>query len=145
MPRGFARGRDHAPSLMRRCIRPCTSRPTVMLTISSRYSTSADWLGHRQYPFLLTYGGSSLRPMRDCIKRLLMQDRFSGKSRRLTMSIRLLSLFAGASLLALTGTASAGGISLTDKQMGAVSAGAGEFNFQKNLASHTTNDVNFNG
>jgi hypothetical protein len=64
------------------------------------------------------------------------------------MSKHLLSLVAGASILVLAGTASAGGISLTNKQMDAISAGsagAGQFNFQKNLGSNTNNDVTFRG
>jgi hypothetical protein len=60
------------------------------------------------------------------------------------MSKHRLSLFVvGASLLALAGTASAGGISLTDKQMSVVTAGARNFDFSKQLSSKSDNTVNF--
>jgi hypothetical protein len=59
------------------------------------------------------------------------------------MSKHRLSLFVGASLLALAGTASAGGISLTDKQMSVVTAGASNFDFSKRLDSKSNNTVNF--
>jgi hypothetical protein len=59
------------------------------------------------------------------------------------MSKHRLSLFVGASLLALAGTASAGGISLTDKQMSVVTAGAANFDFSKQLNSKSNNTVNF--
>ena len=59
------------------------------------------------------------------------------------MSKHRLFLFVGASLLALAGTASAGGISLTDKQMSVVTAGARNFDFSKQLNSKSDNTVNF--
>jgi len=61
------------------------------------------------------------------------------------MSKHRLFLIVGASLLALAGTASAGGISLTDKQMSVVTAGASNFDFSKRLNSTTNNTVNFDG
>ena len=59
------------------------------------------------------------------------------------MSKHRLFLFVGASLLALAGTASAGGISLNDKQMSVVTAGSSKFDFSKRLDSKTDNTVNF--
>jgi hypothetical protein len=61
------------------------------------------------------------------------------------MSKPRLIMIVGASLLALAGTASAGGISLTDKQMRVVTAGASGFDFSKRLNSTTNNTVNFDG
>ncbi len=57
------------------------------------------------------------------------------------MSKHRLFLFVGASLLALAGTASAGGISLTDKQMSVVTAGARNFDFSKQLNSKSDNPM----
>jgi len=65
---------------------------------------------------------------------------------------KMLSLRAGISALALAGTAYSGEpLKLTDKQMGVVTAGAGDFNFKnndfnftKNLTSTSNNNVNFN-
>jgi len=65
---------------------------------------------------------------------------------------KMLSLIAGISALALAGTAYSGEpLQLTDKQMGVVTAGAGDFhfknndfNFTKNLTSTSNNNVNFN-
>jgi hypothetical protein len=62
---------------------------------------------------------------------------------------KTLSLIAGISVLALAGTAFAGGpVSLTNTQMDAVTAGASpskSFDFSKNLKSASYNDVNFSG
>jgi hypothetical protein len=65
--------------------------------------------------------------------------------------LKMLSLIGGISALALAGTAYAGEpLKLTDKQMGFVTAGAGDFNFRnndfnftKNLTSTSNNNVNF--
>jgi hypothetical protein len=60
---------------------------------------------------------------------------------------KMLSLIAGISVLALAGTASAGGpVSLTNAQMDVVTAGSSSsksFDFSKNLKSTSSNDVNF--
>jgi spore coat protein U-like protein len=58
---------------------------------------------------------------------------------------KMLALVTGISMLALAGTASAGGpVSLTNSQMDVVTAG-GSFDFTKNLQSTSTNNVNFTG
>jgi hypothetical protein len=69
---------------------------------------------------------------------------------------KMLSLFAGFSVLALVGTASAGGpVSLTNAQMDVVTAGAANnmdyskntksLDFTKNINSKSNNYVKFNG
>jgi hypothetical protein len=63
---------------------------------------------------------------------------------------KLLSLIAGASLIALAGNANAGGaLTLADNQMDKVTAGAADtnnnFNFSKDLSSQSDNQVNFSG
>jgi hypothetical protein len=64
-----------------------------------------------------------------------------------SMSKHLLSLLAGASLMALAGAANAGGVALTDKQMDRVTAGAAgpsqSFEFEKQIDSQSNNQVNF--
>jgi hypothetical protein len=62
------------------------------------------------------------------------------------MSKPLLSLLAGTALLALAGTANAGGVALTDKQMDHVTAGGiapQSFEFEKQIDSQSNNQVNF--
>jgi len=59
---------------------------------------------------------------------------------------KLLALIAGASIIALAGTANAGGpVTLVDSQMDRVSAGTAGFDFSKKLSSTTDNNVNFTG
>jgi hypothetical protein len=61
---------------------------------------------------------------------------------------KTLSLIAGVSVLALAGTASAGGpVSLTNAQMNVVTAGAAtrSLDFTKNINSTSNNNVNFSG
>jgi hypothetical protein len=60
---------------------------------------------------------------------------------------KMLALVTGISMLALAGTASAGGpVSLTNSQMDVVTAGGSQgFDFTKNLQSTSTNNVNFTG
>jgi hypothetical protein len=60
---------------------------------------------------------------------------------------KMLALVAGISMLALAGTASAGGpVSLTNSQMDVVTAGGSQaFDFTKNLQSTSSNNVNFKG
>ena len=59
----------------------------------------------------------------------------------------MLALVTGTSMLALAGTASAGGpVSLTNSQMDVVTAGGSQgFDFTKNLQSTSSNNVNFTG
>jgi len=61
--------------------------------------------------------------------------------------MKMLSLIAGISVLALAGTASAGGpVPLMNSQMDVVTAGgANSFDFTKNLSSTSSNNVNFTG
>jgi hypothetical protein len=67
------------------------------------------------------------------------------------MSKQLLPLLAGAALLALAGTANAGGKPLTDQQMDKVTAGAAQykmqpshqFEFSKQIDSQSNNQVQF--
>jgi hypothetical protein len=61
---------------------------------------------------------------------------------------KTLSLIAGVSVLALAGTATAGGpVSLTNAQMNVVTAGAAtrSLDFTKNINSTSNNNVNFSG
>jgi hypothetical protein len=59
---------------------------------------------------------------------------------------KLLALIAGASIIALAGTANAGGpVTLADSQMDRVTAGTAGFDFSKKLSSTTDNNVNFTG
>jgi hypothetical protein len=60
---------------------------------------------------------------------------------------KMLALIAGISMLALAGTASAGGpVSLTNSQMDVVTAGGSQgFDFTKNLQSTSSNNVTFTG
>jgi hypothetical protein len=60
---------------------------------------------------------------------------------------KVLSLIAGISVLALAGTASAGGpVSLTNSQMGVVTAGATQsLDFTKHINSMSDNNVKFKG
>jgi hypothetical protein len=60
---------------------------------------------------------------------------------------KMLSLIAGISVLALAGTANAGGpVKLTNAQMDVVTAGgSSSFDFTKNLSSTSANNVNFTG
>jgi len=59
----------------------------------------------------------------------------------------MLSLIAGVSVLALAGTANAGGpLRLTNIQMDVVTAGgSSSFDFSKDLSSTSSNNVNFTG
>jgi len=59
----------------------------------------------------------------------------------------MLSLIAGVSVLALAGTANAGGpLRLTNTQMDVVTAGgSSSFDFSKDLSSTSSNNVNFTG
>jgi|SRR5215472_3933025 len=63
------------------------------------------------------------------------------------MPKQLLPLLAGAALLALAGTANAGGKPLTDQQMDKVTAGAmqpsHQFDFSKQIDSQSNNQVQF--
>jgi hypothetical protein len=57
---------------------------------------------------------------------------------------KMLSLIAGISVLALAGTASAGGpISLTNAQMNVVTAGGKSLEFEKQIDSQSNNQVDF--
>ncbi len=60
---------------------------------------------------------------------------------------KMLSLIAGVSVLALAGTANAGGpLRLTNTQMDVVTAGgSSSFDFSKDLSSTSSNNVNFTG
>ncbi len=60
---------------------------------------------------------------------------------------KMLSLIAGVSVLALAGTANAGGpLRLTNIQMDVVTAGgSSSFDFSKDLSSTSSNNVNFTG
>jgi hypothetical protein len=60
---------------------------------------------------------------------------------------KMLSLIVGVSVLALAGTANAGGpMKLTNAQMDVVTAGgSSSFDFTKNLASTSSNKVNYTG
>ena len=61
------------------------------------------------------------------------------------MSAKFLGVVTGAALLASIGAANAGQrLTLTDAQMDAVTAGANDLNFSKDLTSLSSNNVNFN-
>jgi hypothetical protein len=62
------------------------------------------------------------------------------------MSAKFLGVVTGAALLASIGAANAGQrLTLTDAQMDAVTAGARDLNFSKDISSTSVNDVNFFG
>jgi hypothetical protein len=62
------------------------------------------------------------------------------------MSAKFLGVVTGAALLASIGAANAGQrLTLTDAQMDAVTAGANDFNFTKDITSTSSNNVNFTG
>lgn len=61
------------------------------------------------------------------------------------MSAKFLGVVTGAALLASIGAANAGQrLTLTDAQMDAVTAGANDLNFSKDITSTVSNNVNFN-
>jgi len=60
------------------------------------------------------------------------------------MSAKFLGVVTGAALLASIGAANAGQrLTLTDAQMDAVTAGANDLNFSKDITSTVSNNVNF--